>query len=641
MHKAPWRAVILLATALFIALIIYWPGLSGDFFLDDYPHIVHNQSIQIHRLTWQTFWSAANSTQAGPLGRPLSLASFALNYYFTALDPFFFKLTNLVLHLLTGVGVFFLIKRIATTFTSSSTSTEIALLTTTLWLLHPLNVSTVLYAVQRMAVLSGLFTVWGLVAYCRGRTLLIMHRASGWGWILAGIMFGFIGLFAKETAVLMAGYILLIEWLIFGFECGNERRQNPFRISFVVISALTFAWILTHTLFEPGWIESAYANRPFNLAERLLTESRVLLDYLRQIWVPNIQGMGLYHDGYQISHSLFQPFSTCLAVAFDVFLLIAALALRKYWPVFLFALLWFLVGQSAESTILPLEIKYEHRNYIAMLGMLMLMTIGIHKLSDRLHNIQKMRLTIFALLLLTFSGMTLVRATQFGDFWGFAEAEATHYPESSRANQGAAMSLIRLMMQTHHAPTQLVNRSTEYLRRSTATNQNTVAPLFAGILFLPEITHRSPPEDFLQELNQRLQQALLDANINSYFLALLRQAEEGELKLSNSQAQTLFDAVGKNPHLRASMKADIMAIRAAFTQSVERDNRRARLYIDLAITLAPNLPSIYVPGVWIYQEGGLWQDAANLLHTLQQLDSYGINRTSIDWLSQRQQKETH
>lgn len=625
----------------FVVCIVYWPGLSGDFFLDDYPHITHNSAIQIQDLTWQAVWSAANSTQSGPLGRPLSLASFALNYYFFALDPFYFKLLNLLLHLLTGLGVFFLVERMAAPFVTRDTLADIALLTAAMWLLHPLNVSTVLYAVQRMTLLSGLFTIWGLVAYCRGRNHLINHRPAGWSWIALGLASGFIGLFAKETAILILGYILLIEWLVFRFRCKDEHRQNIFRITAAVITTLSCTWILGHTLLEPGWIESAYAHRSFSLMDRLFTESRVLLDYLRQIWVPDIRSMGLYHDGYPISRGLLQPPATLIAIIIELLLIIAAVVIRKHWPLFLFVLLWFLVGHSAESTFLPLEIKYEHRNYIPMLGMIMLMTIGIHAATQRFHNARKLQLTIFSLLLLTFSGTTLIRTTQFGDFWGFSQMEAAHYPESSRANQGAAMSLIRLMMQTREPNPQLVINSTEYLRRSAAANPNTVAPLFTAILFLPEITHQPPAGDFIETLHTRLEHALLDANINAYFLALLRQAEDGKLQLSHTQVQALFDATEANANLRSNIKADIMAVRAAYAQSVEHDNRRAKVYIDHAIEMQPDLPSIYVPAVWIYQEAGLWQHAEDLLQTLQRLDTYGINGNSITWLSQRQKKKSN
>jgi len=627
---------MLLAALFFIPLTIYWVGLSGDFFLDDYPHILHNASIKIQQLDWSSLWAAANSTNSGPLGRPLALVTFALNYYITGLNPFYYKLVNVLLHLLTGIGVFYLIRRLTVRFSSNQVAGNIAFVTALLWLIHPLNVSTVLYAVQRMTVLSALFTIWGMVAYCHGRDRLLDRNQHGWGWILLGLTTGGIGLFAKETAVLILGYLLLLEWSVFKFQMPTQTQSRCLKTAYVLIIGLPLAWALTTYLFSPGWTEAAYASRSFSFSERLLTQPRVLWDYLYLTWLPNIQSMGLYHDGYRISRSLLAPPTTIYAITGHIALIALAFALRKRWPLFLLAVAWFYVGHSAESTVLPLEIKYEHRNYLPMLGMLLLMAHGIYAASTHLKNAQKIRMIVLTTIVLTFSSSTFVRASQFGDFWGFPGMEAEHHPESSRANHNAAVSLIKLMMRTHKSSPELMTQATEYLRRSSQTNPNSSAPLFTLVFFLPEITHQPPPQEFVDELNNRLRNTVPDANINSYFSALLRQAEDKKLLLSTDQIHALFDQAEANPHIRKDIKADIIAIRAAYAQSIEGNNLKARVTIDRALSTDPLSSSIYVPAVWIYQEGGMWQDAADLLHRLKMLDTHGIQHKNIDWLSQRQ-----
>lgn len=631
-----WREGILLATLFFIPLAIYWVGLSGDYFLDDYAHIIHNASIQIQQLDWNTLWTAANSTTSGPLGRPLALVTFALNYYITGLDPFYFKLVNVLLHLLTGIGVYYLTRRIVVRFTNNQAAGDIAFVTALLWLVHPLNVSTVLYAVQRMTVLSGLFTVWGMIAYCHGRDRLLDGNQHGWGWILLGLITGGIGLFAKETAVLILGYLLLLEWLVFEFQMPTKTHSRGLKTAYVLLIGVPLAWALTNHLFSPGWTQDAYASRTFTFNERLLTQTRVLWDYLYLTWLPDIQAMGLYHDGYRISHGMFDPPTTMAAITGHFLLIALAFALRKRWPLLLFAAAWFYVGHSAESTVLPLEIKYEHRNYLPMLGMLLLLVHGIYVATSSLKNSLPIRRFILIALILTFSGSTFVRSAQFGDFWGFAGMEAEHHPESSRANMNAAVSLIKLMMQTQKSTPELVEKATKYLRRSAQINPNSSGPLFALVLFLPEITHEPPPQEFVNELSHRLRNALPDANINTYFSAVLRQAEDKKLMLSNDQMYALFDQAEANPHIRRGTKADIIAIRAAYAQSIEGNNHKARAAIDRALSTDPLSSGIYVPAVWIYQEGGMWQDAADLLQRLKMMDTFGIERKNIEWLSQRQ-----
>lgn len=632
------REVLLLAFLLLVSLILYWPGLSGDFFLDDYPHIVHNILIQLHQLDADALWAAANSTNSGPLGRPLALASFALNYYLTGLDPFYFKLTNLIIHLLTGIGVYYLLRQIYARLSTTRTTVSVAFVTTTLWLIHPLNVSTVLYAVQRMTGMAALLTIWGMVAYCHGRARLLQCDRSGWGWILFGFITGGIGLFAKETAVLMLGYLLLIEWLAFRFQMPTKRQQHGLQAFYVAAVGLPLIWALTTHLFAPGWVEIAYANRPFTLDERLLTEARVLWDYLYLTWLPNIQQMGLYHDSYRISRGLFEPTVTAIAVAAHILVIGTAIALRKRWPILLFAVAWFYIGHSAESSILPLEIKYEHRNYLPMLGMLLLMVHSIHIVTERLPNARAIKLFILIAVILTFSGNTFVRSMQFGDFWGYSAIEAEHHPESSRANQSAAISILKLMTTTKTSNPELVSHAIEYLRRSAEANPNTTAPLFTAVLFLPGITHQPPSTEFVNALSARLRNALPDVSTNTYFVALLRQAEDGQPSLPPDQVHRLFDQAEANPLILKGTKADIIATRASYAQSVENDNVKARGIIDRALATDRERSGIYVPAVWIYQEAGMWQDADRLLEQLKKLDSYGIERLSIEWLSKRQKK---
>ena len=467
---------------------------------------------------------------------------------------------------------------------------------------------------------------------------MLDRNQHGWGWILLGLITGGIGLFAKETAVLILGYLLLLEWLVFKFQMPTAQSRS-LKTAYVLIIGLPLAWALTTHLFSPGWTETAYASRSFSFSERLLTQTRVLWDYLYLTWLPNIQSMGLYHDGYRISRGLFDPPTTIYAIAGHFSLIGLAFVLRHRWPLVLFAVTWFYVGHSAESTVLPLEIKYEHRNYLPMLGMLLLMVHGIYAASTRLKNAQKIRMIVLAAIVLTFSGSAFVRASQFGDFWGFSGMEAEHHPESSRANQNAAVSLIKLMMRTQKSTPELVEKATTYLRRSAQTNPNSSAPLFTLVFFLPEVTHQPPTQEFVDELSNRLRTAIPDANINSYFSAVLRQAEDKKLLLSTDQIYALFDQAEANLHIRKDIKADIVAIRAAYAQSIEGNNIRARATIDRALSTDPLSSSIYVPAVWIYQEGGMWQDAADLLQRLKMLDTFGVERKNIEWLSQRQNNQ--
>ncbi|MDR1848793.1 MAG: hypothetical protein LBQ75_02015, partial [Zoogloeaceae bacterium] len=176
---------LLLALCLCI-VVLYAPGLGGDFVFDDTGNIINNSALAITSLDFASLNAAAWSGDAGPLGRPLSVLSFALNYYFAGLDSFYFKLTNLILHLINTLLVFFLARIIFSGFLKQRTTPECltknpdfptqgALMAAALWGMNPLNLTSVLYVVQRMVSLSTLFGLAALLLYGLWRTSPIIH----------------------------------------------------------------------------------------------------------------------------------------------------------------------------------------------------------------------------------------------------------------------------------------------------------------------------------------------------------------------------------------------------------------------------------------------------------------------------------
>src|SRR6185503_16968772 len=91
--------VLLLALAIILCTVIYSPGLSGPWMFDDYTNILYNNYIHISKLDSSSLYHAAFTFESGPLKRPISMLTFALNHYYSGgLDSTSFKVTNLVIH---------------------------------------------------------------------------------------------------------------------------------------------------------------------------------------------------------------------------------------------------------------------------------------------------------------------------------------------------------------------------------------------------------------------------------------------------------------------------------------------------------------------------------------------------------------
>ena len=440
----------LLLAAFVLTLAVYWPGLSGGFLFDDYPNIVDNHGVQPPNTSFSSLVGAALSSPSSEFKRPLASLSFAANYLATGLDPYWMKVTNLVIHLLNGLLVFLLARSlilldgpsrasltgskerptvvgttsVAMPLRPDDIGTEenpnkiiaaetaatapaygagikragvVAALIAGSWMLLPINLTGVLYVVQRMESLANLFVLLGLIGYVAGRRRMLeslpdrafaSRGTSSHTGALLLCLFSItvptaIGILAKETAVMIPLYALLIEWILFGFqhprrtsvaeapETPPARRSDRriialFVLVLVLPMALGLAWLLPG-VFNP----EVWATRDFTLGTRLLSEARIIVDYVVWTLLPTPDALSFYHDDFHISSGLLTPWTTLASIVFLGALIALMLGLRRHRPLAALGIALFLGCQLLTGTILPLELIYEHRNYFASFGLLL------------------------------------------------------------------------------------------------------------------------------------------------------------------------------------------------------------------------------------------------------------------------------
>ena len=362
--RPEWLAGLLLWVALLCTAWIYWPGLNGPSLLDDGANLRGLQSLQESSSYTE---DVVRGNSSGPLGRPVSMLSFALTQLITEGVVRDHKYHNLLIHLTCGC---FLVWFSLLTFRMLGYKRPAmgAVVVGWLWLFSPLFVSTVLYPVQRMAQLSCLFMLAGLLVYQKGRLRQIEH---GKGWLVIGWVpiFSLLAVFSKENGALLLPLVLVVEIYINRFRAKDERDTRWLRrIHLMGIAPLC----LVGALFIYSYYASAgYGIRDFSLGQRLLTESRVLWDYIGQLFLPNIRLMGVFHDDFPISTTLWEPLTTCFALACWAGLLVLSLHALKRDSLKLaaFGLIFYLVSHGVESTFLPLEIYFEHRSYLGAAGL--------------------------------------------------------------------------------------------------------------------------------------------------------------------------------------------------------------------------------------------------------------------------------
>lgn len=345
---------------LIIAYFIYALGFPGDFLFDDYTVLSVLENFKYHIFGFsfvvQFIFSFSDGTRA------LALLSFLINDSSWPSDPFLFKHTNVLLHLLNAVLIFWLIKKLLQ-LVKISKYFWIAFFTMVFWLLHPLHVSTVLYIVQRMVELSVLFTLAGLISYIYARELVILKPVLGYiGMTLGLVFFGILALFSKEIGVLLLFYVLIIEF--FWLRRFQFAVPKFFNVWSSIILYLPIIILIFYFIFKFDGFLEAYQTRNFTLEQRLLTEPVILFDYIKKLFLPF--PLGLWQDDFPIMKGLFQPWYTFIFIFLLVILLIFAFLSKK--RIISFAIVWFLAGHLIESTFIPLELYFEHRNYLPFLG---------------------------------------------------------------------------------------------------------------------------------------------------------------------------------------------------------------------------------------------------------------------------------
>ena len=170
-----------------LAALLFIPGLGGGFVLDDEPNIVTNYAVHMESLDAIGLAVAAFSHQPGGVTRILPTASFALDYWRGGgLDPAVFKATNIAIHALTTFVLAWFFRALLLAVAIPPVRVRLAAPALALaWALHPLQVSSVLYVVQRMQTMATLFLVLALLAYLTAR-LRPDRRAQGPQWLAAG-----------------------------------------------------------------------------------------------------------------------------------------------------------------------------------------------------------------------------------------------------------------------------------------------------------------------------------------------------------------------------------------------------------------------------------------------------------------------
>lgn len=613
---------VLAPLLLLLALPVFWPGLWGGFLFDDFPNLIHAEAWKAQGLTIPELLRALHSDISGAVGRPLSLLSFAVNHAFTGTSPFWLKLTSLVWHMFNGLLVWVLCQRIIQKVPVLRVSARwIALVVALLWLLHPLQASTVLYVVQRMEVAAATGVLLALLAYMAARSRQIEGRRS-WPWLLACIAMMLLGLGFKETALLAPLFALLLEVCLFRFRGAGNGPSRAWLIgwaAFVLLGAVAYLFLIIPQLQQ--W---PHATRDWGPGERLLTQFPVLTMYLKQILFPLPDNFLFYYDNYPVSRGL--DMRTVLAGGILLGVLLIAFFCWRRWPLVALGIGWFFVAHALTSNLWPLELAFEHRNYLAILGVLLALVQPVSVLLGRLNADARVILILLPVLLV--GVLTHLQARTWGDPLQLAWALENRNPDSSRASYGLGEQLIIVAGGDVESPAWTM--AARQFEHAAQLPGDPVLPLQALIL-LPAQAGRAVPGEVWERFRTRLAHGGFRAEHISALHAVSQCRIEGRCAFDDGELLHTFLTVLE----QFPTNATALTMYANFSWNVLEDRALAiQLQRDAVATSPVSVPYRIALARFLLAIGGEQElrEAKGLIATLREERRSGLFDAQLDEL---------
>lgn len=432
--RLDWRAWAGACLAMVLVALAYWPGLAGSFLFDDFANLDELAAFAPYD-DWQSVVFYLTSGTADPTGRPVALLSFLIDAQDWPAEPWPFKRTNLVLHLINTALLAAVLSRLQIALSRKHPAVPVSrwspLLAALLWGAHPLFVSTTLYVVQREAMLPATFVLLGLLAWdramagmARGKTL----RALTWAVLGLGTCTLLAG-FSKANGFLAPLMVGLVYLWCYRPSSRPERRtfDRLAGICLGIPSMLVIAYLVNHAV--ELWSLPSLQGRDWTLPERLLSEPRALWDYVFRLAVPRAGGGGLYVDDFAVSRGWLDPVTTLPSIVFLSASVVAAIAWRRRVPMLSLAWLFFLAAHLLESSVVALELYFEHRNYLPAMLLGWPVAHGLLRPGPYPRARVALAATVVAMLLL----LANQRAIVWGNPAVFTAVSAEHREDSIRS----------------------------------------------------------------------------------------------------------------------------------------------------------------------------------------------------------------
>ncbi|MDW7773842.1 MAG: tetratricopeptide repeat protein [Desulfobulbaceae bacterium] len=417
---------------LLIGIFVYSNSLNVPFYFDDF-NTIQDSSLRMDNFSLDTI---TNAVSKGKLKeRPVANLSFALNYFLHGYMVQGYHIVNITIHIFNSIILYYFILltlKLPANKDKFRNPLLIAYVTSLIWLVHPLGTQSVTYLVQRMNSLAFMFYLLSMICYVRARSQQIQFSKSNlsgpvYGNFCLTIFFGVLAIGSKEISASLPIMILIYELYFFQ---DFSFKPTKVKILWLGLIAASLIGLMYLYLGQNPWriFTSTCSGREFTAYERLLTQFRVLIHYITLTVFPHPDRL-IFDYNFPFSRSFLTPITTLYSFLALFVVFLTSLIIARKERILSFCIIGFFITLVIESSIICLELVYEHRTYLPSIFLILFFVTGIYRIT----NASRIVLGCLLIIVIPFSVWTYERNQIWQDplvFWKDTVNKAPDKPRS-------------------------------------------------------------------------------------------------------------------------------------------------------------------------------------------------------------------
>jgi len=349
---------LVLAVILLSVSVSYHNAISNGFTSDDIDLVLKNNLISdwsnLKAILTSGYWP--DRPDGAGLYRPFVIISYLIEHSLSGLDPLLYHIDNILLHFLCSFLLYLVLKPVFK-------DPRGAVISATIYAVHPVHVEAVAWVSGRSDLLSTLFLLVSFLFYQKRNH----HKKA---YVLLSCCSFFLALMSKESALILPPLLILYSVL---FESSTESGRtyrlikgiSPYAAVFTVYLALRIS-----AIGVLGPVEEERLLEGFSAFKIFLLMSEALFHYIRLGFFP----FSLSADyNYQPSASLLD-YKVIIPIVILALSLVFTKRIIRASSTAYFAIMWFIVCLLPVSNIIPIGIVMSERAlYLPSMGICILL----------------------------------------------------------------------------------------------------------------------------------------------------------------------------------------------------------------------------------------------------------------------------